>query len=310
LGVSGFASPAAQRLLCLAGASWSFERASANLKEFCGLPACDNTIRAVCHAHGGAMRDGQRDDPGAAAAFQRATGDVEFQTDGTMVNTTAGWREMRLSIFAKRRRGQPVHRAKDWHQRDLPAPHERVIQAAIRTGEQLGPSWRRMATRLGLREASAISVIADGAKWIWNQASGHLPGATGVLDIYHAVEQLWAAAKARFGENASESARRVEAWRGTLLRGGARALMGQLVGAEWSGVRGYFEPHLEHTGYAGRLLEGRSIGSGLVEGSCKQVVGRRLKQTGAKWKVRRVERMAALCSVQASGQWDTYWKVA
>ena len=37
----------------------------------------------------------------------------------------------------------------------------------------------------------------------------------------------------------------------------------------------------------------------------------RLKQTGARWKVRRVERMATLCAVQASGQWDAYWgKVA
>ncbi len=310
LGVGGFVSPHAQRLLCLAGASWSFERASANLKEFCGLSACDNTIRAVCHERGGAMRDWQRDDPSAGAAFREATGDVEFQTDGTMVNTTAGWREMRLSIFAKRRRGKSVRGSKDWHQRQLPAPHVRVIQAAVRTSEQLGPSWRRMAARLGLGETASISAIADGAKWIWNQVAGHLPGATGVLDIYHAVEQLWAAAKTRFGEGATGTADWVEARRGTLLRGGARALQGELAGVRWSGVRGYFEAHLEHTDYAGRLSDGRSIGSGLVEGSCKQVIGRRLKQTGAQWKVRRVERMAALCAVQASGQWDTYWNAA
>ena len=308
--MSGFVSPRAQRLLCLAGVSWSFERASANLKEFCGLSACDNTIRAVCHEHGSATRDWQRDNPGAGAAFRKATGDVEFQTDGTMVNTTAGWREMRLSIFAKRTRGTAVRRAKDWHQRKLPAPHVRVIQAAIRTGEQLGPSWRRMAARLGVTETASISVIADGAKWIWNQVAGHLSGATGVLDIYHAVEQLWAAARARFGEGAAETVSWVEARRATLLRGGAGALLGELAGGRWSGVRGYFEPHAEHTDYAGRLAEGRSIGSGLVEGCCKQVIGRRLKQTGARWKVRRVERMATLCAVQASDQWGTYWTAA
>lgn len=310
LGIRGFVSPLARRLVCLAGASWSFERASANLKEFCGLSACDNTIRAVCHEHGGAMRDWQRDDPRGGAAFRKAIGDVEFQTDGTMVNTTAGWREMRLSIFAKRKRGKPVRKAADWRQRDLPAPHARVIQAAVRTSEQLGPSWRRMATRLGLSETASISVIVDGAKWIWNQVAAHLPGASGVLDIYHALEQLWAAAKARFGEGAAEAAGWVEARRATLLRGGAGTLVGELAGARWSGVRGYFEPHLGHTDYAGRLAEGRSIGSGLVEGCCKQVIGRRLKQTGARWKVRRVERMAVLCSVQASDQWDAYWNAA
>ena len=72
-------------------------------------------------------------------------------------------------------------------------------------------------------------------------------------------------------------------------------------------MRGYFEPHEDHTGYAERLRSGRSIGSGLVEGACKQVIGRRLKQTGARWKVRRVERIATLCAIQASDQWDAYW---
>lgn len=48
-----------------------------------------------------------------------------------------------------------------------------------------------MARRLGVREASGVSVIADGAKWIWGQAAVHLPGAVGVLDIYYATAHLW-----------------------------------------------------------------------------------------------------------------------
>jgi hypothetical protein len=307
LGVTGFVSPQAQRLLCLAGTSWSFDRASANLKEFCGLSVCDNTIRKVCHHHGGAIRDWQRDDPAASQLFQKASGDVEFQTDGTCVNTTEGWREMRLSIFAKRKRGKPTQGSRDWEQRNLPAPHVRVVQAAIRTGDQLGPGWRRLASRLGVTDTSQLSVIADGAKWIWNQASAHLPGCVGVLDIYHASEHLWAAANGHFGEATIQTRLWVTARRATLLTQGASGLLVELVGKEWAGLRGYFEPHVTHTGYGLRLAEGRVIGSGLVEGSCKQVVCRRLKQTGARWKVRRVERMAALCAVEASQQWDAYW---
>lgn len=95
-----------------------------------------------------------------------------------------------------------------------------------------------------------------------------------------------------------------------MLAGGAAALLAGLTGDGWEELRGYFEPHRDHTGYAARLASGQSIGSGLVEGACKQVIGRRLKQTGARWKVRRVERMAALCAVQASDQWEAYWAVA
>lgn len=45
-------------------------------------------------------------------------------------------------------------------------------------------------------------------------------------------------------------------------------------------------------GYAEWLGLGQSIGSGLVEGACRQVIGRRMKQTGARWRARRANRMA------------------
>jgi hypothetical protein len=215
---------------------------------------------------------------------------------------------MRLSIFAKRRRAAPAAPG-DWGQRDLPPPAARVLQAAIRGSEQLGPAWRRQAARLGVRQASAVSAIADGARWIWRQLERQLPGAAGVLDIYHASAQLWAAARARLGETAAARAW-VEARRATLLRAGAGGLLPELAGPEWAGVRDFFAPHTGHTDYAGRLAAGQAIGSGLVEGACKQVIGRRLKQTGARWRVRRAERMATLCAVQASGQWDAYWACA
>lgn len=65
--------------------------------------------------------------------------------------------------------------------------------------------------------------------------------------------------------------------------------------------------HAEYLNYAQRLAEGRAIGSGQVEGACKHMIGRRLKQTGARWRVRRVNRMANLCAVMYSNHWDAYW---
>ena len=47
--------------------------------------------------------------------------------------------------------------------------------------------------------------------------------------------------------------------------------MDELVGAEWSGLRGYLEPHVDHPSSGSRLAEGRAISSGLVEGARKQV---------------------------------------
>ena len=75
-----------------------------------------------------------------------------------------------------------------------------------------------------------------------------------------------------------------------------------------SELAGYLGPHTDHTPYRQRLAEGRSIGSGMVEGACKTAIGARLKQTGARWKVRRLERMAALCCLHYGDQLDAYWK--
>ena len=307
LGLDGFVSPHAQRLLCTLGADWSFERCARHLRTVAGLVVCDNTVRKACDRHGALMRAWQREAPEAAKPFRAATGDVEFQTDGTCVNTTGGWREVRLSIFAKRQRGEPVTDPDDWDDQRMPAPHARVATAAIRTSGSLGPQWRRAAGRLGVRRTAELTVLADGAKWIWNEVRKNLPGAAGVLDIYHAGEHVHAAAVALHGEGAM-----AEAWyerrRRTLLESGAAGLLAEP--GDVSELIGYLEPHGDHTPYRQRLAEGRSIGSGMVEGACKTAIGRRLKQTGARWRVKRLERMAALCCLHYGGQSDTYWKKA
>lgn len=310
LGLEGLVSPHAQRVLCAVGAEWSFERCARYLRDVAGPVVCDNTVRAACDRRGGLMRAWQRDDPGASRAFREAKGDVEFQTDGTCVNTTGGWREVRLSIFAKRRRGTPVSDLDAWDDQRLPTPHARVAAAAVRTSAALGPQWRRSAARLGIKRTADLTVLADGAKWIWNEVEKNLPGAAGVLDIYRASEHLHAAAMALHGEASAGAWHRAR--RRTLLDRGASGLLEELEAeaGDVSGVVGYLEPHRDHTPYRRRLADGRSIGSGMVEGACKTAIGRRLKQTGARWRVRRLERMAALCRLQYGDQFDAYWKEA
>ncbi len=317
LGVAGFVSPHARKLLSLAGASWSFAAAAQHLAEFCGLRTCDQTIRAVCYAEAGLLADWLHTAKAAGAGFAGARGDVEFQTDGTMVNTWEGWREMRLGIFAKRQQGRPAAAAQ-WDARRLPAPHARVLFGGIQAAEQFGPRIRRWAGRLGIRAAAAVTVLADGAEWIWNQAAVQLPGAAGLLDIYHAGEHLAACGRELYGEGTAEARAWLEQTRAALLAGGWPALAERTAAARrqvrarakrraLDELEGYFYRQREHLGYAGRLASGQSIGSGLVEGACKQVIGRRLKQTGARWRVRRANRMATLCCTLHGDTWKTYW---
>jgi hypothetical protein len=317
LGNEGLLSRRAERLVCLAAASWSYDRAAVCLHEFCGLRISDTTIRARSQEQGAKMRRWQQESPEASAAFQSATGEVEFATDGTAVNTTEGWREMRLSLFAKRSRGRPAN-LHDWEERNLPSPHARVVFAGLRRAETLGPQWRRWAGRLGLKQTNELTVLADGARWIWKQVNRWLPGACGVLDIYHASEHLYQTAAVLEGEQTPRAQTWVEKHRQCLLEGGADALLKALSQeykqrrslrqrASLDSLSAYFRPHRDHTSYQQRLTQGQTIGSGIVEGACKTVVARRLKQTGARWRIRRVERMAALCCLLYGDQWNTYW---
>ncbi|MDB5349333.1 MAG: hypothetical protein JWN86_580 [Planctomycetota bacterium] len=70
----------------------------------------------------------------------------------------------------------------------------------------------------------------------------------------------------------------------------------------------YFAKHSCRLAYAGDLAEGRSIGSGPIEGWGK-TPGLRMKGR-AQWRRRNVGAMAALVCGQATDQWDSYWKAA
>jgi hypothetical protein len=72
-------------------------------------------------------------------------------------------------------------------------------------------------------------------------------------------------------------------------------------------LTGYFAAHSGRLNYCHRLHTGQSIGSGMVEGAAKNLIGKRLKQTGARWVLENVNEMAELCCLTYSDHWDLYW---
>jgi hypothetical protein len=234
------------------------------------------------------------------------------------VNTTEGWREMKLGIFSKRERAKPAAPS-EWGDRKLPRPNTCVAFAAIEASNQFGARWKAWAKRLEIRDTSALTVLADGAKWIWEEARLNLVGSIGVLDIYHALEAVSDTSKTLFGEGTPEADSWTSLLRTTILERGwegfdecwqqtrSRFPETSPQSAALTELRNYLGNHVSHMNYAKRLMEGRSIGSGQIEGACKNLIGRRLKQTAARWRVRRLNRMAGLCSIMYSKQWNEYW---
>ena len=313
----GHVTPQAYRMVVLAGASWSFDVARDRLWEFCGFRISDETIRRITEEAGERAGRWGRSSEAAVKGLREANGEAEFYTDGTSVNTREGWREMRLGIFAKRPAGRPAE-PEEWAKRCLPGATGRWAFGGILSSEALGPQWGQMAERLGLAGGRGVSVLADGARWIWKQAAEHLPRSEWVVDVFHVSEHLHACGRVLYGEHTSAAREWADARLGMVLRWGPVALLRELEreGSEQSveGARkavedliGYVKPNLDGLWYRDRLRRGLPIGSGQVEGACKTVVGRRLKCNGARWTVTNADRMVGLCCLLYSDLWAAYW---
>jgi hypothetical protein len=320
LGLDGCYTVGLRRLAVRAGTTGSFTDAAESLEEYCGLKLSRDTIRELCRQEAPKMAAWHRETPEVHEQFIEAKGETEFLTDGTCVNTTDGWKEVKTGLFTKRKLGNGVL-PDQWDDRELPKPEATIAFAAIEKKDRFRRRWGQWVRRLGITKTSEVSVLADGAAWIWDAAALELHGAEGVLDIYHALEHLSDCGKILYKAGSKELETWLEETKWELLWRGLAGIESRLTGIlsgrltkrqrqKVSQTLQYFRNHSERLCYARRLSEGRSIGSGQVEGACKNMIGRRLKQTGARWRMRRLNAMACLCAVRYSGQWKQYWKKA
>ena len=305
------------RLAVLLGVQQSFRKAERAVREVAGWALDDNTIRRLCHAvaHQASATRGQR---ATAEAFARAAGDWELQIDAGKVNTLGGWRDVKVAVFDRRPRGAPTT-AMAWDERDLPAPAVRSVIAAVQEAKDFGERGAAEAARLALPGPGQLSILGDGAEGVWNLADRHFAGADQLLDIWHGAENIADGAKAACGPGSAAAQEQARRGKQRLLQDGYWGVtewVGELTGtvplggdgAALGGVLNYFAGHRDRLHYALRLRRGQSIGSGLVEGSIKQVVNQRLKQTGARWKVAHVGPFVELGALAAGPEWQVFWE--
>src|SRR5204862_139708 len=94
-------------------------------------------------------------------SFRSAAGEVEVQVDAGKVNTTTGWRDLKVVGFAKRPSG-PAATPDQWDRRELPGPTARVVLADIEGIDTFRRDWRGWADRLRMK--------ARGSRWVERNA--------------------------------------------------------------------------------------------------------------------------------------------
>lgn len=317
-------TPRGRRMAVLAGSRMSFDEASDHLQRLCGLRVSDQTIRRACDGAGQWAKAYLEADAAATEPVAKAAGQRECTMDGAKVNTTEGWREIRGLVMCRREAGPPAS-VRHWKKRYLPQPSPRLAWAAIADSEQVGAQMKTFADRLNWPRGQEVSVLGDGIGWIWKQSRRHLPDHEGCLDIWHVMDHLHAAGRVLCGEGA-QARRWAELQRAKLFRYGAATYLQKhllpVVKARRQGapnseaaaaLRALFIYLFKHRGrlrYRDRLRRGLPIGSGQIEGVCKNTLNRRLRKNSPRWRPERADHMAALCCLHTSAQWDRFWQRA
>jgi len=188
---------------------------------------------------------------------------------------------------------------------------------AIESLDVFGNRLYGEALRRGLEKAQKVCVIGDAAPWIWNIAEEHFWEAIQIIDLYHARQHYWNAARAIFGLDREALNHWTGKRRKELDRGKVEKVMeaiGNLCPATkeqeeiLEGERAYFEKNKARMRYEDFRKQGLFVGSGVVEAGCRTVIGQRLKQSGMHWTVKGANNIIALRCCILSGRWEDFWE--
>jgi len=332
LGISNTSfTPGVRRVVSHLAACDSFERSSITMEEVCGVHICGKDVERIAEAAGAAIeaeKAAQIEDAFCSSAKRQtekqAIPVMYAEYDGTGVpvmkrevagrngkqeDGTSKTREAKLGcIFTQTavdKNGEPI-RDKD----------STSYFGAIETSDDFGRRLYMEAVHRGLEYAEKVVVIGDGAKWIWNLADDNFPNAVHIVDIYHAKERLYKFIQKVFSEEDAGAAAKKE-WFHLLEDGDIQKLTSEMnkhvpIGGESDEkdelVRmvNYFTENTERMKYKAFKDQGLFVGSGVIEAGCKNVIGKRLKQSGMHWSVGGANAIIALRCAILSGDFKLF----
>jgi hypothetical protein len=309
LGVAGASmSPGLRAMNDQAAAAGPFAGAARLLENLAGVRLTVKRVERAAEASGAALAAAVRDRAALITARRLAPlppsplpDKLYAAIDGTGVPVTAKetagrdgkgedgrarTREVKLGVFFTQdqvdEKGYPVR------DRDSSSYVATFEPASVFAGLVEAEGIRR-----GAGHVRQLTVLGDGATWIWNIASSKFPGATQVVDLFHAREHLHGLARLlefMLGD-------RKDAWLAARLqdldygdidgicRAGRAYRLGGIKKDELDTALGYFENNAPRMRYHWFRQCGLFVGSGVVEAGCKTVIGQRLKLSGMHWTV-------------------------
>jgi len=322
-------SPGVRRMMAVVGSDASFDQGREQMQLLAGIEVTRKAVERQAEAIGSDI------ECRAQAAIRRAVQldlpevggkDIPvlyIEMDGTGVPVTAAEPEGRQG-----KNGEPAHTREvklgcvftqtETGRDRCPVRDESstTYAAAIETAEEFGRRMYSQAWERGWSRAAKKVIIADGAVWIWNIADREFPGATQIVDLYHAREHIWQLAGKLFATDERRRKRWAARMQSILDAGKIEALVKQLrafpapsldIGDVLRTEAEYFERNRERMRYPAFRRQNFFVGSGVIEAACRTVIAKRLKQSGMFWTVRGANAIIALRCCRLNREFEDYW---
>jgi hypothetical protein len=325
-------SPAVRRMQALVGQAAPFQQGREQLQVLAGLEVTAKSVERTAESLGAeiAQREQKESQPALQLPLPAVAGEplpiLYVQMDGTGIpvvkNETLG-RQGQIE-------GQPAHTRQvklgcvftqtTWDKQGYPirAPASTTYTGAVETAAEFGRRLFREAWTRGWSRARLRVVMGDGAEWIWNLAAEHFPGATEIVDLYHARQHLWEVARTLYPNQAVPQKAWMKVHQKRLLdKGKIEKLVDALrslrsrnpeVRQKLRTEADYFESNQERMRYPKFRRQHLFVGSGVIEAGCKTVIASRFKRSGMFWTLRGANAILALRCCHLNGRFEDYWE--
>lgn len=189
----------------------------------------------------------------------------------------------------------------------LDEPQTRQYLALAGGAESFSPLLHGLQRQVGMRRGDKLTGVADGTPWI-DALSGEIGVEMRILDVYHATLYLERVMLALGWQTSRREAERASWQRGDV---NARVWLRHYlpepeVWLAWEekdqAALRYLDARLAQMDYFDFREQGYPIGSGVIEGANKSIIGARMKRGGMRWSCEGVNRMATMRYEQASAQ--------
>lgn len=294
-----------QGLVCLLAQHTVFDGASDILERMLGLDVSAKQIQRVSEWYG------EQIDPIIEANHTQYMPQLPepkydeltyVMVDGSMLCTREEkWKEMKL--------GRIFHETQNV---DIQEHRKEIIQSVyishLGSVDVFCPKMERHLSSIPSKKV----FIADGAKWIWNWVEDNYPGATQILDYYHAVEKIKILAQFHFTD-AEQRKKWLDEQKECLLDDQVAQVIDNLqkirstseavLQAKATAINYYLE-HEDRMMYKTYKSQGLLIGSGPIEAAHRNVIHQRLKLSGQRWSIEGAQAIANLRCYHQSGAWN------